>query len=98
MLCADERSAFTATLAAREPRILSVHLNDDHGKRDKGPMVGEVHQIHTIEPFVEPECAAYDGVLFFDPLSDHSELDLLDEARTNIVVVGRLRGIAAKLV
>ncbi|WVX48536.1 D-apiose isomerase [Roseobacter fucihabitans] len=98
VLYADERPAFAAALVARHSRILGVHLNDGYGKWDNGLMVGAVHPIQTIELLVELERAGYDGAIYFDTLPDHSGLDPVEEARTNIAVVQKLRAIAACLV
>lgn len=98
VLYADEMPAFAAALVARHSRILGVHLNDGYGKWDNGLMVGAVHPIQTVELLVELERIGYDGAIYFDTFPDHSGLDPVEEARTNIEVVQRLRGTAARLV
>lgn len=98
VLYADEMPAFAAALVARHSRILGVHLNDGYGKWDNGLMVGAVHPIQTVELLVELERSGYDGALYFDTFPDHSGLDPVEEARTNIEVVQRLRGTASRLV
>ncbi|WP_425039482.1 TIM barrel protein [Primorskyibacter sp. S187A] len=98
VLYADEMPAFAAALVARHSRILGVHLNDGYGKWDNGLMVGAVHPIQTVELLVELERAGYDGAIYFDTFPDHSGLDPVEEARTNIEVVEKLRAIAAGLV
>lgn len=98
VLYADEMPAFAAALVARHSRILGVHLNDGYGKWDNGLMVGAVHPIQTVELLVELERIGYDGAIYFDTFPDHSGLDPVAEARTNIAVVQRLRAIAAGLV
>ncbi|MEP0943759.1 MAG: TIM barrel protein [Rhizobiaceae bacterium] len=98
VLYADEMPAFAATLVARHSRILGVHLNDGYGKWDNGLMVGAVHPIQTVELLVELARIGYDGALYFDTFPDHSSLDPVEEARTNIEVVERLRRVAAGLV
>ncbi|MEX0370456.1 MAG: TIM barrel protein [Tateyamaria sp.] len=98
VLYADEMPAFAAALVARHSRILGVHLNDGYGKWDNGLMVGAVHPIQTVELLVELARAEYAGALYFDTFPDHSGLDPVAEARTNIEVVERLRALAAKLV
>jgi xylose isomerase len=98
VLYADEMPAFAAALVARHSRILGVHLNDGYGKWDNGLMVGAVHPIQTVELLVELERSGYDGTIYFDTFPDHSGLDPVEEARTNIAAVNRLRGIAARLV
>ena len=60
-------------------------------------MVGSVHPIQTVELLVELERLGYDGAIYFDTFPDHSGLDPVEEARTNIEVVQRLRAAAAKL-
>jgi xylose isomerase len=98
VLYADEMPAFAAALVARHSRILGVHLNDGYGKWDNGLMVGAVHPIQTVELLVELERSGYDGALYFDTFPDHSGLDPVEEARTNIEGVQRLRGTASRLV
>ena len=98
VLYADEMPAFAAAMVARHSRILGVHLNDGYGKWDNGLMVGAVHPIQTVELLVELDRAGYDGAIYFDTFPDHSGLDPVAEARTNIAVVEQLRGIAARLV
>lgn len=97
VLYADEMPAFAAALIARHSRILGVHLNDGYGKWDNGLMVGAVHPIQTVELLVELTRIGYDGALYFDTFPDHSGLDPVEEARTNIAAVERLRAIAARL-
>ena len=98
VLYADEMPAFAAALVARHSRILGVHLNDGYGKWDNGLMVGAVHPIQTIELLVELERSSYEGAIYFDTFPDHSGLDPVDEAQTNIEVLQRLRAIAGKLI
>jgi xylose isomerase len=98
VLYADEMPAFAAALVARHSRILGVHLNDGYGKWDNGLMVGAVHPIQTVELLVELERLGYDGAIYFDTFPDHSGLDPVEEARTNIEVLQRLRATAGKLV
>lgn len=98
VLYADEMPAFAAALVVRHSRLLGVHLNDGYGKWDNGLMVGAVHPIQTVELLVELERSGYDGAIYFDTFPDHSGLDPVEEARTNIEVVERLRRAAARLV
>ncbi|MEL6809314.1 MAG: TIM barrel protein [Pseudomonadota bacterium] len=98
VLYADEMPAFAAALVARHSRILGVHLNDGYGKWDNGLMVGAVHPVQTVELLVELARIGYDGALYFDTFPDHSGLDPVEEARTNIDVVERLRRVASGLV
>lgn len=98
VLYADEMPAFAAALIARHSRILGVHLNDGYGKWDNGLMVGAVHPVQTVELLVELARSGYDGAIYFDTFPDHSGLDPVEEARTNIAVVQQLRRTAAKLV
>ena len=97
VLYADEMPAFAAALIARHSRILGVHLNDGYGKWDNGLMVGAVHPIQTIELLVELERSGYNGAIYFDTFPDHSGLDPVSEAKTNIEVLQRLRATAARL-
>ena len=57
-----------------------------------------VHPIQTIELLVELERSGYTSAIYFDTFPDHSGLDPVEEARTNIEVVQRLRSVAAKLI
>ncbi len=97
VLYADEMPAFAAALIARHSRLLGVHLNDGYGKWDNGLMVGAVHPLQTVELLVELDRAGYDGAIYFDTFPDHSGLDPVAEARTNIAAVLRLRRIAKGL-
>ncbi|GIX14496.1 MAG: xylose isomerase [Paracoccaceae bacterium] len=96
-LYADEMPAHAAHLVARHSRLLGVHLNDGYGKRDDGLMAGTVHPVQTVELLVALERIGYDGVIYFDTFPDHSGLDPVEEARTNIRLVERLRAIARQL-
>ncbi|SMY09909.1 sugar phosphate isomerase/epimerase family protein [Flavimaricola marinus] len=98
VLYADEMPAHAAHLIARHSKLLGVHLNDGYGKRDDGLMVGTVHPIQTLELFVELARIGYDGVIYFDTFPDHGGLDPIEEARTNLALVERLRSIAEGLV
>lgn len=98
VLYADEMPAHAAHLIARHSRLLGVHLNDGYGKRDDGLMVGTVHPVQTVELFVELSRIGYDGVIYFDTFPDHGGLNPIEEARTNLALVERLRQIAEGLV
>jgi xylose isomerase len=89
----------TTLLAVKEAGAanLGVHLNDGYGKRDDGLMVGTVHPVQTVELFVELDRIGYDGVIYFDTFPDQGGLDPVEEARTNIHIVERLRTVAAGL-
>ncbi|MGB5557175.1 MAG: TIM barrel protein [Paracoccaceae bacterium] len=97
VLYADEMPAHTAHLVARHARLLGVHLNDGYGKRDDGLMVGSVHPVQTVELFTELDRIGYDGVIYFDTFPDHSGLNPVEEARTNIAMANRLRAVAETL-
>ena len=97
VLYADEMPAHAAHLIARHSRLLGVHLNDGYAKRDDGLMAGTVHPVQTVELFVELARIGYGGVIYFDTFPDHSGLDPVEEARTNLRLVERLRAIAAGL-
>jgi sugar phosphate isomerase/epimerase len=97
VLYADEMPAHAAHLIARHSRLLGVHLNDGYGKRDDGLMAGTVHPVQTVELFVELSRIGYDGVIYFDTFPDHSGLDPVEEARTNVRLVERLRAVAEGL-
>ncbi len=98
LLYADEMPAYSAAQIARHSRLLGLHLNDGYGKRDDGLMVGSVHPVQTVELLVEVERQGYDGVIYFDTFPDAGGLDPIAEAQTNILLVERLRDVAAKLV
>ncbi|RYH07002.1 TIM barrel protein [Tropicimonas sp. IMCC6043] len=97
VLYADEMPAHAAQLVSRHSRLLGVHLNDGYGKRDDGLMVGSVHAVQTVELFVEIGRAGFEGVIYFDTFPDHSGLDPVEEARTNIRLTERLRAVAEGL-
>ncbi len=97
VLYADEMPAFSANLIDRYSQILGVHLNDGYGKWDNGLMVGSVHPIQTIELLFELLQLKYDGIIYFDTFPDHSGLDPVSEARTNISTVNRLIDVAKTL-
>ena len=96
-LYADEMPAHSAHLINRHSRLLGVHLNDGNAKRDDGLMVGTVHPVATIELFLELDRIGYGGVIYFDTFPDHSGLDAVQEARTNVAITERLRAIAKDL-
>jgi len=97
VLYADEMPAHAAAMIERYSRLLGVHLNDGYGKRDDGLMVGSVHPVQTVELFVELQRIGYDGTIYFDTFPDLSGLDPVEETRTNIETVERLRATAARL-
>ena len=97
VLYADEMPAHTAHLIGRHARLLGVHLNDGYGKRDDGVMAGTVHAVATVELFVELDRMGYDGVIYFDTFPDHSGLDPIKEAQTNVALVEHLRSVARRL-
>lgn len=97
VLYADEMPAHSAHLIARHSRLCGVHLNDGNAKRDDGLMVGTVHPVATVELFCELDRIGYDGVIYFDTFPDHSGLDPVEEARTNIAITERLRELAKDL-
>jgi xylose isomerase len=97
VLYADEMPAFAANLIARHSRVLGIHLNDGYGKWDNGLMVGSVHPIQTVELLVELQRIGYDGAFYFDTFPDHSGLDPVAEAQTNIAAVQRLMAAADRL-
>lgn len=97
VLYADEMPAHAAHLVARHSRLMGVHLNDGYGKRDDGLMAGSVHPVQTVELLVELGRASYDGVIYFDTFPDLGGLDPVEEARTNVMLVERLRAVAERL-
>lgn len=97
VLYANEMPAHAAHLAHRHAKIMGVHLNDGYGKRDDGLMAGTVHPVATIELFMQLSRIEYDGVIYFDTFPDHSGLNPIEEARSNIVIAERLRALAEEL-
>jgi sugar phosphate isomerase/epimerase len=97
MLYAGEMPAKAAMLAARASRILGVHLNDGYGKRDDGLIAGTVHPVQTVELLVALIRAGYGGIIYFDTFPDHSGLDPVAEAQTNVRLTDRLFDLALLL-
>ena len=97
VLYADEMPAHSAALVARHSRLLGVHLNDGYGKWDNGLMVAAVHPIQTVELLVALLRSDYDRTVYFDTFPDHTGLDAVEEARTNIETVERLWRVAERL-
>lgn len=97
MLYAGEMPAKAAMLAARQSRILGLHLNDGYGKRDDGLIAGSVHPVQTVELLVALHRIGYSGIIYFDTFPDHSGLDPAQEARANIRLTDRLVDLAARL-
>ena len=97
VLYADEMPAHAAAMVHRYSRLLGVHLNDGYGKRDDGLMIGSVHPVQTVELLVELERIGYDGTIYFDTFPDLSGQDPVEETRTNIQTIERLREIASRL-
>ena len=97
LLFAGEIPARSAVMAARRSRILGIHLNDGYGKRDDGLMVGSVHPVQTVEFFVELQRQGPMGAIYFDTFPDHSGVDPVAEAGTNIAMTRRLWAIAEHL-
>lgn len=96
-LYAGEIPARSAAMIVRRSRLLGVHLNDGHGRRDDGLMVGSVHPIETVELFVTLARIGYAGALYFDTFPDHGGLDPVAEAAMNIATCERLRAAATRL-
>ena len=97
VLYADEMPAHAAAMVHRYSRLLGVHLNDGYGKRDDGLMIGSVHPVQTVELLVELLRIGYDGTIYFDTFPDLSGQDPVEETRTNIQAIERLRKIAIEL-
>ena len=96
-LYAGEMPAHSAVLADRHSRLMGVHLNDGYGRRDDGLMVGTVHAVQTVELLVTLGRIGYDGAIYFDTFPDAGGADPVEEARTNIAIVERLRQVAEGL-
>lgn len=97
VLYADEMPAHAACLVARHSRLLGVHLNDGHAKRDDGLMVGAVHPVQTLELLYVLNRLGYDGAIYFDTFPDTTGLDPVGECEANIAMVRVLRNAATKL-
>lgn len=97
VLYADEMPAHSAALIGRHSRLLGVHLNDGYGKRDDGLMVGSVHPVQTVELLVELIRIGYDRAIYFDTFPDHSGLDPVEEATSNIDAMKYLMPVAENL-
>ncbi len=97
VLYADEMPAHAAALVSRHSKLLGVHLNDGYAKRDDGLMVGSVHPVQTVELLVELIRGGYDRAIYFDTFPDHSGLDPVEEARTNIAAMNHLWTVARSL-
>jgi sugar phosphate isomerase/epimerase len=97
LLYADEMPAFAAAAVARRSRLLGVHLNDGHAKRDDGLMVGSVHLQATLELLWQLLRDGYDGVIYFDTFPDASGLDPVAECEANIEITRRLLAVARRL-
>ena len=98
VLYADEMPAYSANLISRSSEILGVHLNDGYGKWDNGLMVGAVHPLQIVELLVELKKVNYNRAIYFDTFPDHSGLDPVEEARTNIKIFKKLGKVADKLI
>ena len=96
-LYADEAPAFAAMLAARDSRLLGVHLNDGNGKRDDGLMVASVHTLKTLELLREIRRSDYTAPLYFDTFPDLTGLDPVRECEVNIATVRQLLRVAEQL-
>ena len=96
-LMAGEMPAHAVRLIARHSRLLGVHLNDGYGLRDDGLMVGTNSPARTVELLIELQRCNYDGMIYFDTFPDMSGLDPVEETRTNIAQVNRLRQKAERL-
>ena len=97
VLYADEMPAHAAHLVARHSQLLGVHLSDGYGKRDDGLMVGAVHPVATVELFIALRRIGYDGVIYFDTFPDHSGMDVVEEARTNLMLAEKFRAVTDQL-
>ena len=97
VLYADEMPAHTAELIRRHSKLLGVHLNDGYAKRDDGLMVASVHPAQTVELLVNLLDQGYDRAIYFDTFPDHSGLDPVAEAQTNIAAMEHLWAVAGKL-
>lgn len=97
VLYADEQPAFAATLAARNSRVLGVHLNDGYGKRDDGLMVGTVHWLQTIELLRQLRNDGYRGAIYFDTFPDATGLDPVRECELNIATTRRMFAVVDEL-
>lgn len=96
-LYADEQPAFAAALIARNSRLLGLHLNDGHAKRDDGLMVGAVHSLQTIELLRQVKADGFTGPIYFDTFPDLTGLDPVKECEVNIATVRAMLNVLEKL-
>ncbi|XWN32695.1 MAG: sugar phosphate isomerase/epimerase family protein [Devosia sp.] len=96
-LYADEAPAASVAHVTRRSRLLGVHLNDGHGKRDDGLMVGAVHLQETIDFLYAVRRVGYAGPLYFDTFPDATDLDPVAECKANIRTVRALIGVCERL-
>lgn len=96
-LYADEQPALAAALVSRHSKLLGVHLNDGHAKRDDGLMVGAVHLQATLELLLQVRRDGFAGPLYFDTFPDVTGLDPVAECETNIAMVRRLVATCERL-
>ena len=96
-LYADEQPALAAALIGQHSRLLGVHLNDGHAKRDDGLMVGAVHLQATLELLLQVRRDGFAGPLYFDTFPDVTGLDPVVECETNIATVRRLVATCERL-
>lgn len=97
VLYAGEQPAFAAALAARQSRLLGVHLNDGYGRRDDGLMAGSVHPVQTLELLFEMRRAGYQGAIYFDTFPDATGLDPVAECAANIAAIDAMLATVDRL-
>ena len=93
-LYAGEDPARAAALIHRRSRLLGVHLNDGHGRRDDGLMVGAVHLGATVDLLGLLLRIGHEGALYFDTFPDATGQDPVAEAEANVETTRALIAVA----
>ena len=96
-LYAGEDPARAAVLIHRHSRLMGVHLNDGHGRRDDGLMVGAVHLGATVDLLGRLLAMRHEGALYFDTFPDATGLDPVAEAEANVETTRALIAVARRV-
>lgn len=96
-LYAGESPAAAAALVLRFSRLLGLHLNDGHGRRDDGLPVGSVHPLETVELLRVALRAGYARAFYFDTFPEAAGLDPAAECAANIAATRHFLAVAAAL-
>ena len=96
-LYAGEDPARAAVLIHRHSRLIGVHLNDGHGRRDDGLMVGAVHLHATVDLLGRLLAMGHEGALYFDTFPDATGMDPVAEADANVETTRALIALARRI-